>query len=91
MLDKREFYINGEWVAPAEARDHEVIDPSTEEACAVISLAGESDVDKAVAAAKAQVAEENQLNQVEADEVGLEIVNKGKKPKAEPKEPPASG
>lgn len=53
MLDKREFYINGEWVAPAEARDHEVIDPSTEEACAVISLAGETDVDKAVAAAKA--------------------------------------
>ncbi|MBL6427405.1 MAG: aldehyde dehydrogenase family protein [Maritimibacter sp.] len=53
MLEKREFYINGEWVAPAEARDHEVIDPSTEEACAVISLASAADVDKAVAAAKA--------------------------------------
>ncbi len=53
MLEKREFYINGEWVAPAETRDHEVIDPSTEEAFAVVSLAGEADVNKAVAAAKA--------------------------------------
>ncbi|MZR15271.1 aldehyde dehydrogenase family protein [Maritimibacter sp. DP07] len=53
MLEKREFYINGEWVAPAEARDHDVINPATEEPCAVVSLAGEADVDKAVAAAKA--------------------------------------
>lgn len=53
MLEKREFYINGEWVAPSETRDHQVIDPSTEEPCAVVSLAGEADVNKAVAAAKA--------------------------------------
>ena len=36
--DKRKFYIDGAWVAPATARDLEVIDPSTEEPFAVISL-----------------------------------------------------
>ncbi len=53
MLEKREFYINGEWVAPVKTNDHNVIDPSTEEPCAVISLGGQEDTDKAVAAAKA--------------------------------------
>ena len=52
MLEKREFYIDGKWVAPAEGADLEVIDPSTEEAFAVISLGGASDTDTAVAAAK---------------------------------------
>jgi aldehyde dehydrogenase (NAD+) len=53
MLDKRLFYINGRWVAPAVPRDLPVIDPSTEEDCAVISLGGQADTDAAVAAAKA--------------------------------------
>lgn len=53
MLEKRQFYINGEWVDPIEGRDFNVIDPSTEEPCAVIALASEADVDAAVAAAKA--------------------------------------
>ncbi len=53
MIDRRNFYINGEWVAPAVANDFEVVDPSTEEACAVISLGGEADTNAAVAAAKA--------------------------------------
>ncbi|AUM75849.1 aldehyde dehydrogenase family protein [Paracoccus jeotgali] len=53
MIEKREFYIDGKWRTPAQARDHEVIDPSTEEPCAVISLGGQADVDTAVAAAKA--------------------------------------
>ena len=52
MLEKREFYINGNWVAPDKADDFEVINPSNEEPCAVISLGGESDTDAAVAAAK---------------------------------------
>ncbi|MFN3277003.1 MAG: aldehyde dehydrogenase family protein [Paracoccus hibiscisoli] len=52
ILDQRKFYIDGAWVAPAEARDLEVIDPSTEEAVAVISLGGQADTDAAVAAAK---------------------------------------
>lgn len=52
MIEKREFYINGDWVAPRAGRDCEVIDPSTEEACAVISLGGTEDTNAAVAAAK---------------------------------------
>jgi aldehyde dehydrogenase (NAD+) len=52
VLDKREFYIDGQWVSPATPNDLEVIDPSTEEACAVISLGGQADTDAAVAAAK---------------------------------------
>ncbi|NBR89097.1 MAG: aldehyde dehydrogenase family protein [Rhodobacteraceae bacterium] len=53
MIEKRQFYINGQWVDPIEGKDHHVIDPSTEEPCAVISLGGAKDVDAAVAAAKA--------------------------------------
>ena len=53
IADKRKFYINGAWVQPAAPRDLEVIDPSTEEAVAVISLGDQADTDAAVAAAKA--------------------------------------
>ena len=52
MLDKKNFYINGQWVAPKKPNDYKVIDPSTEEECAVISLGGIEDVNDAVAAAK---------------------------------------
>ena len=52
MLEKRNFYINGEWVAPSQPNDLAVIDPSTEEQCAVISLGGQADTDAAVAAAR---------------------------------------
>ncbi|SES91640.1 aldehyde dehydrogenase family protein [Oceanicella actignis] len=52
MIEKREFYIDGRWTAPAIPEDLEVIDPSTEEPFAVISLAGQADVDAAVAAAR---------------------------------------
>ena len=51
MLEKRDFYIGGGWVAPQAGTDCAVIDPSTEEACAVISLGGEVDTNAAVAAA----------------------------------------
>ncbi|MFV0292480.1 MAG: aldehyde dehydrogenase family protein [Paracoccus sp. (in: a-proteobacteria)] len=51
LLDKRKFYIDGQWTAPAAASDLEVIDPSTEEPVAVISLGGQSDTDAAVSAA----------------------------------------
>jgi aldehyde dehydrogenase (NAD+) len=53
MIEKRDFYINGQWVAPTQANDFDVIDPSTEEPCAIISLGGEADTNAAVAAAKA--------------------------------------
>ncbi|MEO9780922.1 MAG: aldehyde dehydrogenase family protein [Sedimentitalea sp.] len=53
MIEKRDFYINGQWAAPSKANDFEVIDPSTEDPCAVISLGDQADTDAAVAAAKA--------------------------------------
>jgi aldehyde dehydrogenase (NAD+) len=53
MIEKREFYIGGRWTASAATNDLEVIDPSIEEACAVIRLGVQADTDAAVAAAKA--------------------------------------
>lgn len=53
MIIKRDFYINGAWIAPTLSRDCDVIDPSTEEVCAIISLGSEADTHAAVAAAKA--------------------------------------
>jgi aldehyde dehydrogenase (NAD+) len=52
MLDKRKFYINGEWVAPLVANDLEVLNPATEQPVAVISMGSAADIDRAVAAAK---------------------------------------
>ena len=52
MKDKLNFYINGKWIAPVKSNDFQVIDPSTEENCAVISIGGKEDVDAAVQAAK---------------------------------------
>ena len=53
MLDKRKFYINGQWVDPSTKNDLDVINPSNETACAVISLGSQADTDAAVAAARA--------------------------------------
>ena len=52
MIDKRKFYINGEWVNPTISNDLEVINPSNEEVCAVISLGDNADTNAAVLAAK---------------------------------------
>lgn len=52
MKDCRQFYIDGQWVSPAQAHDFPVMNPASEERIAVISLGSATDVDKAVAAAK---------------------------------------
>lgn len=52
MLDKRKFYINGQWVDPLQPNDLEVLNPATEKPIAVISMGTAADVDRAVAAAK---------------------------------------
>jgi len=52
MKNCRQFYIDGKWVDPSQARDFLVINPATEESIATISLGGAVDVDLAVAAAK---------------------------------------
>ena len=53
MREYTKFYINGQWVDPATPSTMEVLDPSTEEPCATISLGSAADVDLAVTAAKA--------------------------------------
>lgn len=53
MREYKQFYINGEWVEPTSPNNFDVLNPATEEVCATISLGNETDVDKAVAAAKA--------------------------------------
>lgn len=65
MREYLKFYINGQWVAPREARQCEVIDPSTEQPCGVISLGSDADVDAAVAAAKAAFESFSQTSQAE--------------------------
>ena len=52
MIERREFYIDGQWVGPNTTRDHQVISPADEQPCAVISLGSDEDVNLAVAAAK---------------------------------------
>ena len=52
MREYTQFYINGQWIEPDSPNRFEVINPATEAVCAHISLGAESDVDKAVTAAR---------------------------------------
>ena len=52
MENKKNFYIDGKWVAPRGKEEIKVINPATEENCAVISLGNKDDVDLAVSSAK---------------------------------------
>ena len=52
MENKKKFYIDGKWVIPKSKKEIKVINPATEEDCAVISLGNKEDVDFAVRAAK---------------------------------------
>ena len=52
MRDYRKFYIDGQWVAPAQPAELQVINPATDEPAGVISLGSAADVDAAVAAAR---------------------------------------
>jgi len=51
MLEKLQFYIDGQWVDPAEPRTMDVVNPATEEVYGRISIGTAADVDIAVAAA----------------------------------------
>ena len=68
VISKKKFYINGQWVDPLEGKDFEVINPSNEEVCAIISLGGNADTDAAIKAAKDtfnswwNISKENKLN-----------------------------
>jgi len=52
IISKKQFYINGEWVDPKDRNNFEVINPSNEEVCAIISLGTREDTNLAVNAAK---------------------------------------
>ncbi len=52
MENKKNFYIDGKWVTPKSKEEIKVINPATEESCAVISLGNKEDVDFAVSSAK---------------------------------------
>ena len=52
MEIKKNFYINGKWVSPKSKQEIKVINPATEDDCAVISLGNEEDINDAVSAAK---------------------------------------
>ena len=52
MENKKNFYINGKWVIPKSKEEIKVIDPATEENCAIITLGNKDDVNDAVNAAK---------------------------------------
>lgn len=62
MLDKRKFYIDGQWVDPLMPNDLEVLNPATEEVIAIISMGTSADIERAVAAAKAAFASFSQTS-----------------------------
>ncbi|MGI9354981.1 MAG: aldehyde dehydrogenase family protein, partial [Rhizobiaceae bacterium] len=51
-MNEKQFYIDGAWVDPINGTGLDVINPSTEEAVATISLGCEADTETAIAAAK---------------------------------------
>ena len=53
MKEYRELYINGQWVKPHGQEINEVLNPATEEVCALVASAIELDVDAAFEAAHA--------------------------------------
>ena len=52
MIQKTNFYIDGQWVNPIKENQFSVINPANETAFATISLGSKLDLDKAVSAAK---------------------------------------
>ncbi|MAW33658.1 MAG: aldehyde dehydrogenase family protein [Proteobacteria bacterium] len=65
MLQKKDFYVNGEWIPPSSPNDFEVINPATEEAFAVISLGSKPDLNKAVTAARTAFQSWSLCNKIE--------------------------
>ena len=52
MENKKKFYIDGKWVDPKSDKEINVINPATEDTCAIISLGNKDDINEAVGAAK---------------------------------------
>src|SRR5437763_1028503 len=52
MVNRMQFYIDGDWVDPVVKKSTPVVNPATEEAMYEVALGSKADVDKAVAAAR---------------------------------------
>ena len=65
MRERLQHYIDGKWIDSEGGVRREVINPATEEACAVITVATKADVDKAVAAARRAFASYSQTTREE--------------------------
>ncbi|MDH3620814.1 MAG: aldehyde dehydrogenase family protein [Gammaproteobacteria bacterium] len=65
MLEKLQFYIDGQWVDPVEPRSMDVVNPATEEVYGRISIGSAADVDIAVAAASRAFASFSQTTREE--------------------------
>src|SRR5687768_10118510 len=65
MSNHLKFYINGAWVDPATPRALDVINPATEEPFTRISIGSATDVDRAVAAARAALAAFSQTSKAD--------------------------
>ena len=65
MYDFRKFFIDGAWVTPSGRREHDVINPATEEVVGKILLGTDADVDSAVKAARTAFATFSQTTREE--------------------------
>ncbi|MEJ2275374.1 MAG: aldehyde dehydrogenase family protein [Woeseiaceae bacterium] len=79
MLEKLQFYIDGQWVDPVEPRTLDVINPATEAVYGRISLGSAADVDKAAAAARRAFASFAQTTPAERIDVLQSILAEFKK------------
>ncbi|MFI1235760.1 aldehyde dehydrogenase family protein [Nocardia salmonicida] len=53
MREYLKFYIDGQWIDPAEPRTIDVVNPATEQVCGTVAVGTAADVDRAVTAARA--------------------------------------
>lgn len=65
MREYLKFYIDGQWVDPAEPKTLDVENPTTEQRCGTISLGSSADVDRAVAAARRAFASWSQTSRTD--------------------------
>ncbi|MET0270715.1 MAG: aldehyde dehydrogenase family protein, partial [Sphingomonas sp.] len=73
MREYLNFYIDGRWVSPAEAKTADVVNPATEAVSGRISLGSVADVETAVAAARRAFASWSQTSREERLELLLAI------------------
>ncbi len=79
MKQFEQFYINGHWVNPIQSNSLEVINPSDESVCGLISLGSEADVELAAKAASAAFPSFSELPTAQRKELLGEIIDQYKK------------